>query len=190
MRLTLERFTLIGATTRMSLLSSPLRDRFGATFHLDFYTHDDLTEIIKRSAQVLGVILESESAALIAARARKTPRIANRLLKRVRDFADVKHHGRISPTIAEDALTALSIDAEGVDAVDRHLLSTIISAFNGGPVGLETLAAATGEDAETIEEVHEPFLLQMGFLQRTPRGRTATRRAFDYLGLPAPLTLL
>ncbi len=189
-RLALEKFTLIGATTRMSLLSSPLRDRFGATFHLDFYTEEDLTQIVRRSAQVLGVILEDDSAQLIARRARKTPRIANRLLKRVRDFAEVKHHGRVTAEIAEEAMTALAIDADGIDAVDRLLLKTIISSFGGGPVGLETLSAATGEDAETIEEVHEPFLLQKGYLQRTPRGRVATRRAFEYMGIPTPPTLL
>ena len=189
-RLNLERFTMIGATTRMSLLSSPLRDRFGATFHLDYYTEEDLALIVKRSAQVLGVILEDESAQFIANRSRKTPRIANRLLKRVRDFAEVKHHGRVTPEIANDALIALSIDAHGIDSVDRLLLSTIIKSFGGGPVGLETLAAATGEDAETVEEVNEPFLLQLGLLQRTPRGRLATRRAYEYLGLTPPLTLI
>lgn len=189
-RLNLERFTMIGATTRMSLLSSPLRDRFGATFHLDYYTEEDLAQIVKRSAQVLGVILEDESAKFIADRSRKTPRIANRLLKRVRDFAEVKHHGRVTSEIANDALIALSIDAHGIDSVDRLLLSTIIKSFGGGPVGLETLAAATGEDAQTVEEVNEPFLLQLGLLQRTSRGRLTTRRAYEYLGLTPPLTLL
>ncbi len=182
LRLNLEPFTVIGATTRLSMLSAPLRDRFGSTFHLNFYTDDDITRIIERSAGILNLAIDKESATSIAVRSRKTPRIANRLLKRVRDVAQIRHNGNLSPEIADEALTLLSIDALGLDPVDRHLLSTIIDKFNGGPVGLGTLAAATQEEVDTIEEVYEPYLLQLGFLERTPRGRVATTRAYEHLG--------
>lgn len=181
LRLALEPFTVIGATTRLSLLSAPLRDRFGSTFHLNFYSDEDVARIIERSASILNVAIDTASAHTIASRARKTPRIANRLLKRVRDYAQIKHDGVISPASAEAALTMLAIDPLGLDPVDRHLLLTIIEKFNGGPVGLGTLAAATQEETETIEDVYEPYLLQLGFLERTPRGRTATPRAYDHL---------
>jgi Holliday junction DNA helicase RuvB len=182
LRLSLEPFTVIGATTRLSLLSAPLRDRFGSTLHLNFYTDDDIARIIERSAAILSVAIDRESAKAIATRSRKTPRIANRLLKRVRDVAQIKHDGRFSPDIAHEALTMLAIDELGLDPVDRHLLTTIIEKFNGGPVGLGTLAAATQEETETIEDVYEPYLLQLGFLERTPRGRVATHRAYTHLG--------
>lgn len=183
LRLGLEPFTIIGATTRLSLLSSPLRDRFGSTFHLNFYNEEDMARIVTRSAGILEVEIDSPAAKAIADRARRTPRIANRLLKRVRDFAQIKHDGSISEAVANDALTMLSIDPLGLDNVDRHLLITLIEKFNGGPVGLGTLAAATQEETETIEEIYEPFLLQLGFLERTPRGRMATSRAYSHLGI-------
>lgn len=182
LRLSLEPFTVIGATTRLSLLSAPLRDRFGSTLHLNFYEDSDIAQIIERSASILSVPIDHESAVAIAQRSRKTPRIANRLLKRVRDFSQIRHNGAFSPAIAHEALSMLAIDALGLDPVDRHLLLTIIDKFNGGPVGLGTLAAATQEEIETIEEVYEPYLLQLGFLERTPRGRMATTRAFEHLG--------
>lgn len=182
LRLSLEPFTVIGATTRLSLLSAPLRDRFGSTFHLNFYSDDDIARIIVRSAAILQMNIDAASARAIAERARKTPRIANRLLKRVRDVAQIRHDGNISPEIAHEALTLLAIDPLGLDPVDRHLLLTLIEKFNGGPVGLGTLAAATQEETETIEEVYEPYLLQLGFLERTPRGRMATARAYEHLG--------
>ncbi len=180
-RLSLEPFTVIGATTRMSLLSSPLRDRFGATHHLEFYTHDDIQKIVKRSAVILGVSIEENACATISTRARSTPRIANRLLKRVRDFAQVKHDGHITAAIATQALDALSVDTLGMENIDRTILRTIVETFQGGPVGLGTLAAALSEDEKTIEEIYEPFLLQCGMLNRTPRGRVATDRARVYL---------
>lgn len=180
-RLTLEPFTVIGATTRMSLLSSPLRDRFGATHHLEFYTHDDIHEIVKRSATILHVQVDDDACATISTRARSTPRIANRLLKRVRDFAEVRHDGHITVAIANVALDALSIDTLGMENIDRLILSTIVETFKGGPVGLGTLAAALSEDEKTIEEIYEPFLLQCGMINRTPRGRVATDKAKAYL---------
>ena len=183
LRLSLEPFTIIGATTRLSLLSAPLRDRFGSTFHLNFYSDDDMSKIVSRSAGILNVALDESSAGAIASRSRKTPRIANRLLKRVRDYAQIKNNGQVSKDIADAALTLLAIDHLGLDSVDRHLLSTIIEKFQGGPVGLGTLAAATQEETETIEEIYEPFLLQLGFLERTPRGRIATPRAYEHLGV-------
>jgi len=185
-RLDLPRFTLIGATTRLSLISSPLRDRFGATYHLDLYTVEELTKIIARSAVILGAQLPAESAALIANRSRGTPRIANRLLKRVRDYADVKAAGRLDTDVVEAALGMLEIDRHGLDRTDRLILETIIVKFGGGPVGLQTIAAATSEEIETIELVHEPFLLQLGFISRTPRGRVATEHAYRHLNLPLP----
>lgn len=183
LRLDLAPFTVIGATTRLSLLSAPLRDRFGVTYHLEFYGDDDIGRIIGRNAGILGVGLEDGAATRIATRARRTPRIANRLLKRVRDYAEILHNGVITPTIADAALDLLAIDPLGLDHVDRRLLKTIIEKFSGGPVGLTTLAAATQEETATIEEIYEPFLLQLGFLERTPRGRVATTRAYDHLGI-------
>jgi Holliday junction DNA helicase RuvB len=183
-RLDIPRFTLIGATTRLSLLSAPLRDRFGSVYHLEFYTVDELATIVARSASILGTELPMEAALLIASRSRGTPRIANRLLKRVRDYADVKAGGRIDAQVTEAALTMLEIDHHGLDPTDRRILHTIIVKFGGGPVGLQTLAAATSEEIDTLELVHEPFLLQLGFLNRTPRGRTATPHAYAHLGIP------
>ena len=183
LRLDLEKFTVIGATTRLSLLSSPLRDRFGAVHQLEFYNDDEMSKIIARSAGLLGFDISQDSAATIARRARKTPRIANRLLKRVRDYAEVKHEGGLTPEIAEQALDMLAIDPLGLDSADRRILETLINHFGGGPAGLSTLAAATQEETSTIEEVYEPFLLQMGFIQRTPRGRIVTEKAYRHLGL-------
>lgn len=183
LRLDLEKFTVIGATTRLSLLSSPLRDRFGAVHQLEFYNDSEMSKIIERSAGLLGFDINEDSAATIAKRARKTPRIANRLLKRVRDYAEVKHEGGLTPEIAEQALDMLAIDPLGLDSSDRRILETLIHHFGGGPAGLSTLAAATQEETSTIEEVYEPFLLQMGFIQRTPRGRIVTDKAYKHLGL-------
>lgn len=187
-RLDLPKFTLIGATTRMSVLSSPLRDRFGLTFRLDYYRPDDIEKIVKRSAKILGVELADAAATAIAHRARRTPRVANRLLKRVRDYAAVKGDGIMSETFAIEALNKLSIDELGLDEIDRRILETIIDKYNGGPVGLSTIAAAVAEETETVEEVYEPFLLQLGFLSRTPRGRTATPEAYRHLGKKMPPT--
>ncbi len=189
LRLSLEPFTIIGATTRLSLLSAPLRDRFGTIFQLDFYQPEDMQKIVSRSASLLGFSLDDVSAQAIAQRARRTPRIANRLLKRVRDYSQVKHGGMISPEIANAALDLLAIDPLGLDNADRRILLTLIEKFRGGPVGLGTLAAATQEEQATIEEVYEPFLLQLGFLERTTRGRVATARAYEHLRLekaPSP----
>ncbi len=186
LRLNLERFTIIGATTRLSLLSSPLRDRFGMTYHLNFYEHEDVGKIIERSAKILGIDAEPGAVRLLSERSRRTPRIANRLLKRVRDFAQVRADGQITRPVAEDALAMLNVDAHGLDDVDRRLLLTIIEKFQGGPVGLSTLAASTQEEIDTIEDVYEPFLLQLGFLTRTPRGRVATDLAYRHLGFDAP----
>ena len=181
LRLNLERFTLMGATTSLSLLSSPLRDRFGATHQLSFYTQGEIAAIIRRSAGLLGVEMDEHSVSHLAARARQTPRIANRLLKRLRDFAQVKGDGVVTEPLACAAFQMMGVDEIGLDAVDRRILSAIIEKFRGGPVGLSTLAAATQEELETIEEVYEPFLLQTGFLERTPRGRVATRLAYRHL---------
>ncbi|OGL68424.1 Holliday junction DNA helicase RuvB [Candidatus Uhrbacteria bacterium RIFCSPLOWO2_01_FULL_47_24] len=219
LRLDLPRFTLIGATTRISLLSSPLRDRFGATYHLTFYTQEDIEKILARSARLLNVKADTEALTEIAKRSRRTPRVANRLLRRVRDFAQVR--GGVTPptspypkgresekvpplkvrggqgelceitrTLALEALGYLNVDPHGLDEVDRHLLSTIIEKFNGGPVGLNTLAAATAEEEATIEEIYEPYLLQLGFLDRTSRGRVATSRAYEHLGVKKPGVLI
>jgi len=185
-RLDLPRFTLIGATTRMSVISGPLRDRFGLTFRLDYYQPEDIEKIIRRSATILGVTLDPEAAQEISKRARRTPRVANRLLKRVRDYAAVKADGKINKKLAIEALETLSIDALGLDEIDRRILETIIDKFKGGPVGLGTVAAAVAEETETIEEVYEPFLLQLGFLHRTPRGRMATGEAYRHLGRKVP----
>lgn len=180
-RLALEKFTIIGATTRVSLLSSPLRDRFGAVHHLTFYSPEDMQKIVHRSARLLNVPIDDEAKNMIATRCRHTPRIGNRLLKRVRDYAQVKHEGSITSPIASDALDALAIDEHGMDAVDRRILETIIDNFAGGPVGVSAIAAATAEEEKTIEEVYEPFLMQLGFLNRTPRGRMVTDKAYRYL---------
>jgi len=186
LRLPLPRFTLIGATTRIGRLSSPLRDRFGATYRLDLFDTASLEKVVKRSARILGVEVAADAGHEIARRARGTPRIANRLLKRVRDFAQVRHDGRVTLAVAKEALAALDVDDQGLDDVDRRLLATIVDKFSGGPVGLETLGAALSEDAETIEDVYEPYLLQGGYLKRTPRGRVATERAYRHLGKTPP----
>jgi Holliday junction DNA helicase RuvB len=186
LRLPLPRFTLIGATTRIGRLSSPLRDRFGATYRLDLFDTPSLEKLVRRSARILGVHVEAAAAHEIARRSRGTPRIANRLLKRVRDFAQVRHDGRVTVPVAKEALAALDVDDVGLDGEDRKLISAIVDKFSGGPVGLETLAAAISDDAETIEDVYEPFLLQEGYLKRTPRGRVATERAYRHLGRTPP----
>ena len=183
-KLDLKRFTLIGATTRSGLLTSPLRDRFGFSFRLDFYSAETLTQILKRSAAILGVVGDDAGIGEIARRSRGTPRIANRLLRRVRDYAQVKANGTISRGVAEEALRMLEVDARGLDKMDTMLLRTLVDKFAGGPVGVETLAAAIGEEKDTIEDVYEPFLIQAGFLQRTPRGRMATSLAYEHFGLP------
>jgi Holliday junction DNA helicase RuvB len=186
LRLPLPRFTLIGATTRIGRLSSPLRDRFGATYRLDLFTPDALEQVVRRSARILRVEVAAPAAREIARRSRGTPRIANRWLKRVRDYAQVKRDGRVTLEVAREALAALEVDDAGLDDGDRRLLRAIADKFAGGPVGLDTLAAASSEDAETIEDVYEPYLLQEGYLKRTPRGRVATERAYRHLGLPIP----
>ena len=183
-KLDLKRFTLIGATTRAGLLTSPLRDRFGVSFRLDFYTPAELATIVRRSARILNVPIEESGAEEIARRARGTPRIANRLLRRVRDFAQVRAQGIITAPVADDALRLLEVDHQGFDKMDRAILLTIIDKFSGGPVGVETLAAAIGEERDTIEDVYEPFLIQEGYLSRTPRGRMATPRALEHFGRP------
>ena len=184
--LELKNFTLVGATTRSGQLSSPLRDRFGIDLKLDMYTSGELQTIVSRSANILGIPIEPDGAHEIASRSRGTPRIANRLLRRVRDFAEVTGSGVITYSAADDALTRLEIDATGLDAVDRRLLESIIQNYGGGPVGLETIAATINEEPVTIEDVYEPFLMQQGFLTRTPRGRCVTRRAYEHIGLLYP----
>jgi Holliday junction DNA helicase RuvB len=181
-KLPLRPFCLVGATTRAGLLTSALRDRFGASYRLDFYATDEIERILARSARILDVPLEGAGAAEIACRSRGTPRVANRLLRRVRDFAQVRAEGRITDVVARDALALLDVDEAGFDRMDRGLLLTIIDKFAGGPVGLDTLAAAIGEERDTIEEVYEPFLIQEGFLARTPKGRVATARAYAHFG--------
>jgi Holliday junction DNA helicase RuvB len=181
-KLDLKRFTLIGATTRAGLLTSPLRDRFGASFRLDFYRPEELATIVRRSARILNVPIDESGAIEIARRARGTPRIANRLLRRVRDFAQVRAQGVISAEVADQALALLEVDRRGFDKMDRAILLTIIDKFSGGPVGVETLAAAIGEERDTIEDVYEPFLIQEGYLSRTPKGRMATPLAFAHFG--------
>ena len=185
-RLELPHFTLVGATTRAGLLTAPLRDRFGVIHRLEFYTVEELSRIIIHSAAVLGVSIDAGGAKELARRSRGTPRIANRLLKRVRDFAQVRFDGAISLEVAQTALDLLDVDRMGLDRVDRNMLDTMICKFNGGPVGLDTLAAAIGEDAGTIEDVYEPYLLQNGFINRTPRGRVVTETAYRHLGLEFP----
>ena len=186
LRLPLPRFTLVGATTRIGGLSSPLRDRFGAIYKLDLFETEALEQVVRRSARILSIEIEAAAAHEIARRSRGTPRIANRWLKRVRDFAQVKHDGRVTLAVAREALAALEVDDKGLDGVDRMLLTAIIDKFSGGPVGLETLAAALSEDTETIEDMYEPYLMQKGYLMRTPRGRVATEHAYRHLGRTPP----
>lgn len=183
LRIDLPKFTLIGATTRAGMLTSPLRDRFGFTARVDFYSIDELVLIVKRSAAILNVHIEEDGALEIAKRSRGTPRIANRMLKRIRDFAQVMGDGVITKSIADKGLEALDIDKEGLDFMDREILSSIIFKFNGGPVGIDTIAVAVGEDRDTIEDVYEPYLIQKGFIARTPRGRVATPLAYQYLNV-------
>jgi Holliday junction DNA helicase RuvB len=185
-KLELQPFTLIGATTRAGMLTNPLRDRFGIVARLEFYSVEDLTHIVLRSAGLLGAPIEASGAQEIAKRARGTPRIANRLLRRVRDFAQVKGRGHIDAQIADRALAMLDVDAAGFDVMDRALLRAIIERFDGGPVGVDNLAAAIGEERDTIEDVIEPFLIQQGYVQRTPRGRIATATAWRHFGLTEP----
>jgi Holliday junction DNA helicase RuvB len=183
-RLNLPRFTVVGATTRLALLTAPLRSRFGATFRVDFYDHEALAAIVRRAASVLEVEIEESGAAEIASRGRGTPRVALRLLKRVRDFAQVRANGRVTAEVACEALEMLNVDRRGLDDLDRRVLTTIIDKFEGGPVGLDTIAAAVSEEPDTIMDVIEPYLLRLGFLDRTPRGRVATVRAYEHLDLP------
>ncbi len=180
--LELARFTLVGATTRSGLLSAPLRSRFGNTFHLDFYADEELAAIVERSARLLDVCVQPEAARLVATRARGTPRVANRLLRWLRDYAAVKADGEVTSEVALSALDSLGVDEGGFDTMDRRLMLAIIDKFDGGPVGIDTLAAAVGEDAGTLEEVYEPYLIRAGFIQKTPRGRTATTRAYEHFG--------
>jgi holliday junction DNA helicase RuvB len=182
----LQRFTLIGATTRTGLLTAPLRARFGIVHRLDFYGEEDIREIVQRSARIIGVPIDRDASVEIAKRSRGTPRVANRLLRRVRDYAQVRASGHITLDVAHRALRLLEVDEHGFDEVDRRLLRTIIDKFNGGPVGVASLAAAMSEERDAIEDIYEPFLIQIGFLDRTPRGRVATARAYEYFGLTAP----
>jgi Holliday junction DNA helicase RuvB len=185
-KLGLQPFTLVGATTRTGLLSAPLRARFGIVHRLDYYTEGDIGEIVRRSARILGVPIDEQAAEEVAKRARGTPRVANRLLRRIRDYAQVRADGRISLDVAQRALQLLEVDERGFDEIDRRLLRTIIDKFGGGPVGVASLAAAMSEERDAIEEIYEPFLIQHGFLDRTPRGRVATARAYEYFGLASP----
>ncbi|MFF2910532.1 Holliday junction branch migration DNA helicase RuvB [Paenibacillus sp. NPDC057934] len=185
-RLDLPPFTLIGATTRAGLLSAPLRDRFGVVSRLEFYSIDELSFIVSRNADLLGIEIQGDAAEEVALRARGTPRIANRLLKRVRDFAQVRGDGIITPDIAAEALRMLQVDPRGLDSIDHKMIHSMITSFRGGPVGLDTIAATIGEESQTIEDVYEPYLLQIGFLQRTPRGRIVTPAAYHHLGIPLP----
>jgi Holliday junction DNA helicase RuvB len=188
--LDLPRFTLVGATTRTGLLTTPLRDRFGMTFRLGYYDADQLGSIVSRSAGILGVAIEPDAAAEIARRSRGTPRIANRILKRVRDVAEVRHAGAITMAVAREALELLEVDDEGLERIDRELLDAIVRKFGGGPVGLSTLAVSLGEETDTIEDVYEPYLLQLGFIQRTPRGRVITALGREHVGAPPAETSL
>jgi holliday junction DNA helicase RuvB len=185
-KLELPKFTLIGATTRAGLITAPLRGRFGMVFHLDFYPHEDLEVICKRSAEILGVGIDNEGALEIARRSRGTPRIVNRLLRRVRDYAEVDYDGRINQQVANDALNRMEVDTYGLDEMDRRLLLTIIEKFSGGPVGVGTLSASIHEEKDSIEEIIEPYLIQIGFLDRTPRGRMATPLAYEHFGIKTP----
>jgi holliday junction DNA helicase RuvB len=186
LRLKLPRFTVVGATTRLALLTSPLRDRFGSVLRLEFYSAEAMEHIIRRTANILGTTIEDDAAQELARRARGTPRIANRILKRVRDFAQVTADNHITIDVARDALERLEVDELGLDPNDRRVLRAIIELFGGGPVGLSTLAAATAEEVDAVEDVYEPYLLQLGFIQRTPRGRIATRRAYEHIGIAYP----
>ena len=181
-RLKLPHFTLVAATTRSGLLTSPLRDRFGINFRLEFYTEQELFDVVERSARILGITVDEGGAVEIASRSRGTPRIANRLLRRVRDFAQVRKDGEITKSVAREALALLDIDQMGLDRLDRQILEAVVDKYGGGPVGLSTLAACLSEDPGTLEDVYEPYLLKIGFLERTPRGRSVTKRAFEYLG--------
>lgn len=183
-RLDLPKFTLVGATTKAGSMTGPLRDRFGVISRLELYKKEDLVTIVKRSARILGVSIDESGASEIASRSRGTPRIANRLLKRVRDFAQIMADGEINGEIADKALTRIEVDKIGLDSTDRNVITTMIKTFGGGPVGLDTLAATTGEDANTIEDVYEPYLLQLGFINRTPRGRVVTKAAYEHFGIP------
>ncbi|QQS22923.1 Holliday junction branch migration DNA helicase RuvB [bacterium] len=185
-RMELPRFTLIGATTRVGLISAPMRDRFGIVYHLDYYSPEDLSQIVSRSADILKTPIDSAAVDLISQRSRYTPRIANRLLKRVRDFSQVSGHDKINPEHAENSLKMLDIDEYGLDKHDRRILEIIIKQFNGGPVGVNSIAAATGEESDTISDMHEPFLIRSGFLIRTPKGRQATKQAYDLFDLEMP----
>jgi Holliday junction DNA helicase RuvB len=185
-RLKLPRVTVVGATTRLALMTSPLRGRFGVVYRLDFYDQEAMEKIVTRSAAILGVRLSPEGAREIARRSRGTPRVANRLLRRVRDFADVRAQGEITLEVAREALRLLDVDELGLDEVDRRVIRTVIEKFGGGPVGLDTIAASISEEPDTIMDVYEPYLLQLGFLERTSRGRVATRRAYEHLGIPYP----
>ena len=184
--LKIEPFTLIGATTRYAMLSAPLRDRFGTVYRLDYYDVDAMEAIVRRSAGIMRVEIDDEGAREVARRARGTPRVANRLLRRIRDYAQVRADGRISGEVAGQALALLEVDSMGLDEIDHRVLRTIVEKFDGGPVGLETIAASVGEEADTIMDVYEPFLMQLGFLSRTPRGRTATRLGYEHVGVPFP----
>lgn len=186
LRLDIPPFTLVGATTRTGLITSPLRDRFGVCCRLEFYEEEELEAIVRRSALILGVVIDKKGAQEIARRSRGTPRIANRLLKRVRDYAEVKYDGQVGIDIANEALLFFEVDECGLDKVDQRILLTLIEKFSGAPVGLSTLAVSVGEEPETLEDVYEPYLLQLGFLQRTPRGRIATQRAYKHLGIDMP----
>ena len=185
-RLSVPKFTLVGATTRYAMLSAPLRDRFGAVYRLDFYDHDAIAAIISRNAALLDIPVDDDGAAEIARRSRGTPRIANRLLRRVRDYAQVRADGHVTGKVALEALERLDVDALGLDEVDKKILLTVIEKFDGGPVGIETIAASISEEADTIMDVYEPYLMQVGFLQRTPRGRMVTRHAYAHLGIEPP----
>jgi Holliday junction DNA helicase RuvB len=189
LKLNLPEFTLIGATTRAGLLTSPLRDRFGIVHRLDYYTADDLAHIVNRSAGILGVPIDGPGVATVAQRSRGTPRIANRLLRRARDYAEIKSDGRLTGEVAQRALNMLEVDEHGLDMLDRSLLEAVIQKFDGGPVGVDNLSAAVGEERGTIEDVIEPYLIQQGFLMRTPRGRVATKNAWRHLGLAVPATV-
>ena len=186
LRLKLPKFTIVGATTRVALLTSPLRDRFGSVHRLDFYSPEAMEQIVRRTGRILNTELDDEAASELARRSRGTPRIANRILKRVRDFAQVTADNHITLDVAREALQRLEVDQLGLDPNDRRVLRALVELFGGGPVGLSTLAAATAEEVDAIEDVYEPYLIQLGFLQRTPRGRIATRRAYEHLGLPFP----
>lgn len=185
-KLDIAPFTLVGATTRSGLLTNPLRDRFGIIFHLDFYSQDELKSIVKRSASILNVVIDEEGASEIAARSRATPRVANRLTRRVRDYAQVRGDGKITRQTASSSLEMLEVDASGLDKMDRRFLETIIFKFDGGPVGIETIAAAVGEERDTLEDVYEPYLVKEGFIDRTSRGRIATRKAYAHFGKTSP----